>query len=328
MVSEKTVRTEDAIAQTQIQKLCISCGICAANCPKECIRMVRKGYEVMPVISGECVHCGICSKVCPARKRAEYNSSQDMSRYLLGSYKEILCVQAKDEKILKQAASGGFITQMVAALLEQKVYQSAFLVKDRAYSESLSTERFTAEDDLGETAKSRYLTVSHEATVYYIRNHPQEKIIVTGTGCAVLGILNSLALCHINRNNYLFIGLFCDKTMHYGVQEYFSQHPCAKGREMCRLYFRTKDAGGWPGNVRIGYTDGSYEDLPNTERMKVKEYFMPERCLYCLDKLNRNCDIAVGDNYIKENADRGGGKQRYHSDRTGQADLGSLYGQI
>ena len=40
--------------------------------------------------------------------------------------------------------------------------------------------------------------------------------------------------------------------------------------------------------------------------MNVKEYFMPERCMYCLDKLNRFSDIAVGDNYIPENASSNG----------------------
>lgn len=43
--------------------------------------------------------------------------------------------------------------------------------------------------------------------------------------------------------------------------------------------------------------------LPNTERMKVKDYFYPERCMYCLDKLNMFADISVGDNYTGEYSD-------------------------
>ena len=33
------------------------------------------------------------------------------------------------------------------------------------------------------------------------------------------------------------------------------------------------------------------------ERAKAKNYFIPERCLYCVDKLNVCADIALGDNY-------------------------------
>jgi hypothetical protein len=37
--------------------------------------------------------------------------------------------------------------------------------------------------------------------------------------------------------------------------------------------------------------------VPLAERAKAKAYFMPERCLYCVDKLNACADISLGDNY-------------------------------
>lgn len=46
--------------------------------------------------------------------------------------------------------------------------------------------------------------------------------------------------------------------------------------------------------------------LSNTERMKVKDYFQPERCMYCLDKLNMFADISVGDNYTSKDSDSKG----------------------
>lgn len=195
---------------------------------------------------------------------------------------------------------------MVLELLEQGEYTSAFLLEGYCYDDLLETKRFVKGDTLDGTPKSRYLTVSHEQSVRYMSEHPDEKVILVATGCAVRGIINTINYRHLNRNNYLIIGLFCDKTMHYGVVDYFSAHTMNKGRILKDLHFRTKEAGGWPGDVRLVYTDGSYQDLPNTERMKVKDYFMPECCLYCFDKLNLNCDIAVGDNYIKANADKKG----------------------
>jgi Pyruvate/2-oxoacid:ferredoxin oxidoreductase delta subunit len=43
---------------------CVSCGACAAACPRKAIA-VRKGLyaEVNPLL---CVGCGICEKTCPA----------------------------------------------------------------------------------------------------------------------------------------------------------------------------------------------------------------------------------------------------------------------
>lgn len=182
-------------------------------------------------------------------------------------------------------------------------YDCAFLVLGYAYDTPIETQRFTATDSLEGTTRSRYLTVCHEHAVRYMLQHPDKKIIMTGTGCAIQGLLNTIEMHHLHRENYLLIGLFCEKTMNYNVIRYFAEHDCGNGRKIKEFYFKHKEAGGWPGNVRIVYEDGPVCDLPNTERIKVKDYFSCERCLYCLDKLNRNADISVGDNYIKKNAD-------------------------
>lgn len=292
------------IVSVKERGLCISCGICAANCPKGCISLVRDGFEVVPVIEdSRCVQCGICAKVCPARQLDACDRRDDLIGYMLGDHREILCVQAKDREILSRATSGGFISQIIPALLDGGDYQSAFLLDGYEFTDTVETSRFTAESNFLETGRSRYLPVSHESAARYMIEHPEERIIFVGTGCAMQGLLNTMELHRLKREQYLLIGLFCDKTMNYGVISYFAEHPRGKGRKMRRFYFRTKSSGGWPGEVRIDYADGSHEDLSRRERMKVKEYFVPERCLYCLDKLNRNCDIAVGDNYIKRNHD-------------------------
>ncbi len=297
----------DTILKTVNDNLCISCGICAANCPANCITMERKGSQYLPQVNlNECVKCGVCRKVCPSSKFYEYDGKLKIEDYLLGEYKAIYCAKTKDKKVLRQATSGGAITQIILNLLEHGEYDSAFLLSGYGCDELLETRRFVKGDDFNSTFKSRYLTVSHENSIKYLIKHPDEKVILVATGCVVRGILNTIKHRKLNRDNYLIIGLFCDKTMHYGVVDYFSSHEINKERELKDLYFRTKDVNGWPGDVRLVYKDGSYQDLPAKERMKLKNYFMPERCLYCQDKLNLNCDIAVGDNYIKANSDADG----------------------
>lgn len=287
--------------------LCSSCGVCVANCPVECIEMVRSGYEYHPSIdTNKCIDCGICGQICSKSQAPEYKASEDIEEYLLGEYKDIFAAQIKDENILENATSGGVVTGIIKRLLDDGIYDTAFLLDGYNYDGFLRTKKFTVNDDFYNTAKSRYLTVSHEETVKYMRAHVREKIIIVATGCAVQSILNSIQKWKLQRGNYLIVGLFCDKTMHYGVYEYFKEHPLGEGKSVEQLYFRTKQAGGWPGNVRIVYSDGSCLDRPKTDRMKVKDYFLPESCLYCLDKLNRYADISVGDNYVKDNADKNG----------------------
>ena len=297
----------DTITKTVDFGLCVSCGVCKGVCPKDCITfsLVKKQY--LPQIdSSRCISCGLCYKVCPVHQIADYNECESWETFALGNYKSILYAKAKNSKLLFQATSGGAITQIIDILLNKEKYQSAFLVEGYNYNRQVKVKRITKTDSLSQTTKSRYLLVSHEDTIKYILQHQDEKLIIVATGCACQGIVNVIKKYHLKREQYLIIGLFCDKTMTQGVVDFFSHHSCGKGRELNELYFRTKNAGGWPGNVRLIYSDGTMEDLPHTDRIRVKNYIMPERCLYCLDKLNRSCDISVGDNYIPENEDKEG----------------------
>lgn len=105
-----------------------------------------------------------------------------------------------------------------------------------------------------------------------------------------------ISMYHLEEENYLLIGLFCEGVMNYNVWNYFNDKFC-KGKELSAFHFKNKESGGWPGNVKLIFADGSFKYIDKKERVKVKRYFKPERCLYCIDKLNVTADISLGDNY-------------------------------
>lgn len=288
--------------------LCIQCGICAASCPLRCIKMQRQNNDFLPVVdSHACVNCGLCNRVCSVAELSNYDATQNIEDFILADYIEIYRAKTKNPQVLENATSGGVATTLIATLLADKKYDCAFVISGYSYETQLETHPVCADEDLSCSQKSRYLTVSHCSAVRYIRENPDKRVILIGTGCIVSSFLNVIKSFNLNRDNYLLMGLFCDKTMNYGVYKYFAQHKIGGGRKLKNLYFRTKQAGGWPGGVKLEYTDGTSEILDRTERMKLKEYFMPEKCLYCLNKLNRGADIALGDNYISDNEDITGG---------------------
>ena len=47
-----------------IKSICVACGVCALQCPKEAISIYKGCYAV--VDSNKCVGCGLCKKACPA----------------------------------------------------------------------------------------------------------------------------------------------------------------------------------------------------------------------------------------------------------------------
>lgn len=288
------------IDRTTEDGLCTSCGICAAVCPVSCIHFERQKETYLPVIDyGKCIRCGKCLKVCPGYSYTY--PPQDKN--------EPLCFSAcaKDSKLLKNASSGGIITAMIQKLLRDGQYDKAFLVFDYNYDNQVKTEAVRKGDNLKKTQQSRYVPVSQEKAVKYILENPLERIIFVGTGCAVHGLCNALKAAGRGRENILMFGLFCDQTMTYSIYEYMKNLK-PWNSPVQSVHFRDKRAGGWPGNLRIEFRNGTHVHLNARERMLVKDFCRQKRCLYCMDKLNAEADLSVGDNYTKKDStDKGSG---------------------
>lgn len=294
----------DAAALREIvnSRQCVSCGICAAVCPAECIQFKRTDGYYLPVIEEEaCMHCGRCERVCYGKAGAGNVTFQKPQR--------ALTARAKDERILLGATSGGAVTALVERLLQDGIYDNAYLAEGFSDERQLFTREFAAGEKLNGTQKSRYVPVSQQYAVKGILSNPDKRTIYVGTACAVYGLLEALKLAGRSRDHVLIIGLFCDRMQTYSLYDYFREHYGRKephrGR-MTALYFRDKRAGGWPGNMRLTFEDGSSIDVSAKERMIVKDFFRGRRCVSCSDKLNRQADISVGDNYTGKNSDKRG----------------------
>lgn len=198
------------------------------------------------------------------------------------------------------------MSTLVLHLLESGDYDVAFLIDSYDYHQQLSTKPVTMQDvqDMASSSypKSRYLPVSHENTIAYVKCNRTKKVICVGTSCAIRGILSVMEQLHLPRENYLLIGLFCDRVFNYNVVDYYQRPDFCGNKKLERLHFKNKESGGWPGNMKFFFSDGSTAYQDKSERTKVKDYFMPERCLYCIDKLNVCADISLGDNYTQQNS--------------------------
>ena len=266
--------------------LCVSCGICAGVCPKNCISSTFAAGSYLPKIDeNSCVNCGLCHKVCPGK-----SSTYTEPNIFFGRAIKCLVAQTLDEKILEQSASGGIVTTLVKNLLADKIYDAAFLVDTYNHDAETFSQKYSSNSNFVDTPKSRYVTVNHSRAVRYMLENRDAKLILVGTSCFVQGILNVIAQFKLNRENYLLLGLFCDKTMTYHVWNYFKHFGAEK------LYFRTKESNGWPGEVGLE-VGGKKVFLSRQFRMQMKDFFCLERCWYCLDKLNQFADVSFGDNY-------------------------------
>ena len=292
---------ESSVKRIAAMGLCSSCGICKNVCPKSCIGYAREKGCYIPMVDAErCVNCGLCLQVCPGREMVFPEKSEPMES-LAGDYKAFVNAWSRNADLRHVSASGGVVSTIVESLLKQKVYDMAFCLDSYTYESQLKT-RSVAAGDLPEHwqdssfPKSRYLAVSHEEAVSYITVNRDKRVILIGTGCAVQGFRKVIETFHLNTQQYLLIGLFCDRVFNYNVNDYF-QNRFGQGNKISAIHFKNKESGGWPGNMKIFYEDGHSDYRSQKERTAIKDYFMPERCLYCIDKLNAQADISIGDNF-------------------------------
>jgi len=289
------------VATTVEQNLCCSCGVCKGICPKNCITYHREHGMFLPEIDTEkCVSCGLCADVCPGLGHT-YTAKSTAADTVTGEVLACFNAWSRESDLRHVSASGGVVSTIVKVLLEAGVYDAVFTLDTYDYHEQLKTRRYTVEDfcvdwKKSSTPKSRYLPVSHEDTVSYIRAHRSEKLIIIGTSCAMRGMLSAIDKLGISRNQYLFIGLFCDKVFNYNVLQYWND-TYSPDSIIEKLHFKNKESGGWPGDMKFYPEEKEPFYVPLSDRAKAKAYFMPERCLYCVDKLNVCADISVGDNY-------------------------------
>lgn len=289
------------IAKTTAAGLCTGCGVCAGICPVGCISWEQQSGMYLPRIDeSKCISCGLCAKVCPGLGHI-YEDLGDAVTTVTGPVRACFNGWSRDEKIRHISASGGVVTTIVRSLLEQGRYDSVFCLDSYDYRSQLICRRHTAGDFLsgderGMTPKSRYLPVSQEEAVRYLLSHRQERIIFIAASCALRGLATVLEQKKLDRENYLLIGLFCDKIFNYNVMTYWQDRYCGGGA-IEALHFKNKESGGWPGDMKFFPASGESFYRPLAERGEVKKYFMPERCLYCVDKLNAMADISLGDNY-------------------------------
>ena len=292
---------EITVNKTVQADLCCGCGVCKGVCPKGCISLDRKNGLYIPRIdTQECVSCGLCAAVCPGLGHS-YDTAATVEETVTGPVLASCNAWSLDPELRHVSASGGVVSTLIRHLLETGCYDGAFCLDSYDYRQQLKTRLYTAEEvtacfHSSNAPKSRYLPVSHENAVTYMKQNRHARLILVATSCGIRGLQAAVKKLKLDREQYLFIGLFCDKVFNYNVLSYWQDRYC-NGNTVTALHFKNKESGGWPGDMKFFPAEQAPFYVPLNDRAKAKAYFMPERCLYCVDKLNICADISLGDNY-------------------------------
>lgn len=293
-----------SVQNTLESGLCLSCGICKEVCRVNAIDLVFEKGQYVPRVSEDCIDCGVCLDVCPGYEV----SFSDLYGYegravpedgFLGPVLEAYIGHAKDEHIRTNSASGGMVTAIITELLHNGSYKGAFVLPFESFATKLAKTVYTEDvEQVLAAAKSKYLPASVENVASQMAD--LSSAIVVGTPCQIHGLKKMAARQGIDSSRFLFLGLFCEKTLNYNLLSYYQwKYVESKIKEIAVFDYRSKEKDGWPGHTKLKFNDSEEMFVDRKIRMALKKYFQLQRCLYCIDKLNQLADISFGDCYTK-----------------------------
>ncbi len=262
-------------------KMCCSCGLCVAKCPRNAISMKLDDYGFLrPAVDATlCIGCHLCEAFCKKHEPAENH--------------DILCYEgfAKEEAVRKESSSGG-----IAYVISRYVIRQGGVVYGVSSDEKLEAiyTRVEEESDLKLIQGSKYLQADASAVYKQIKQDLQQGFLVCffGLPCQAQAVrllygnkyMNLYIIdiaCHGVPSVYMFRAYMRDLELRYGAVTNFR--------------FRDKSHGwrAYEMSVNGKCVPNKHNDF---KTMFLSGFGLNAACYSCgYDVCNRTSDISLGD---------------------------------
>jgi len=219
---------------------------------------------------------------------------------VLGCYLNCYSGYATNDNIRYNSTSGGLVTAVLAAALEEGLIDGALVTRMKEDS-PLETESFIARsrEEVISACGSKYAPAVANVALREIMEKDGRHVVV-GLPCQLSGIRKAEQLDKkLGEKIYLHLGLFCIQSQNFQAIEYLLwQHRIKAGDVLSFTYRGT----GWPGGGTISLKDGRRFFIPLVPDLRevYDISFFPFRCKLCTDPENEFADICFGDAFLHE----------------------------
>lgn len=304
--------------------LCTGCGICERACPSNAISTTVKDGRFIPYIDlTTCRNgkgCHRCMDVCPGAGCNIMGISQEVQKetahedLLIGKYEECFTGYSTDKDLRYHAASGGMVTQMLIWLLQTHRIDGAIVSTfDNDNPLMVRTFLATTTDELIHAKGSKYAPVSLCDASRLIKQAEGDKYVVVGLPCHIQGLRKQAQkdrkLC---KKIIAYFGLYCSCGRTFYLTEYVFMERNIKREDLTYFAYRDEGClGSMVAKLRPRYQDcncnsetflhkkgGVYKERYQNYYHPLRSFFIPKRCLFCIDHYARLADISFGDIHI------------------------------
>jgi len=228
------------------------------------------------------------------------------SNWLIGNYKKIFVGHWIDEKIRKNASSGGVISGAQLYLLENKLIDGAITLRMK-HDKPYLTEPIiaTKEEEILEGAQSKYTTAPINQI---LKDLPGDYKSIAYTGLpeqiAAIRKLQTAKHPSVEPIKYIFGTFYGEAIGFTAIESLLRAHGVKNKDDIKSLKFRD---GEWPGNTRIELKDGRIISIPKLHANYLIPSHITKFSLYQVDYMAELADISVGDAWAPKYESRGEG---------------------
>ena len=192
-------------------KLCTGCGACAAVCQLEAIIVEHEsdGHYYPHIDSSICVGCLQCEKVCPIQGAFKYGCNS-MNSTPLKAWNTNYAQR-------QRSSSGGVFSALATWFIENGGYVSGAII-DKLQIKHIVSSKI---EDIRRMQGSKYLqSETVEAFKRILELLPDNKVLFSGTGCQVAGLICLVSKKNTKLLDNLFtIDIVCDGVPSYRLLE-------------------------------------------------------------------------------------------------------------
>jgi coenzyme F420-reducing hydrogenase beta subunit len=295
-------------------ELCIGCGMCVYKCPSKALGMIwnEEGF-LIPSLINECDSNGDCLTVCPFNPfpMEEVKTEDEISKLFLtntanyhkkiGKYNAIYAGYSNEFRL--SSSSGGMATYICVELLEQKIVNHVFSIKEATtlethYEYAVSSTKA----DLLIASKTRYFPVTL-ATVLTEIDKLEGKVAIVGVACFIKSIrLAQHQDPKLKEKIAFLIGIICGGVKSRFFTEYLASKMDIKALDIQKPQFRKKDIHSTANDYSFACSDSNEEEksikMKTVGDMWGTGLFKANACDFCDDVTTELADISLGDAWL------------------------------
>lgn len=314
--------------------ICTGCGICEGACPSGAIDTIVKDGRFLPSIDDtKCNNkkgCHRCYDACPGvgvnltKMANEYfTDTGTLDDKMCGKYLKCYTGYSNNQDIRYHSASGGMVSQFLIWLLQNDKIDGAVVTKFDTENPLLATSFLaTTAEEIISARSSKYSPVSLHHAAQDIKAASGSRYVVVGLPCHIQGMRKLMAIDRKLREKVIgLFAIYCSCGRTFYMTEHIFQERSINKEDL--TYFQYRDEGCLgkmvaksPKSIRnkikvinntsecnIEKDSCVYKEHYQSFYHPLRSFFIPRRCLLCIDHYGELGDICFGDIHIKPYSD-------------------------